>query len=889
LNDAEILRARVVFVVCLLVGSHVQAQQTSRDEPQHAVTAIRTAAPPLLDGRLSEPIWSQAPPITGFTQRDPDEGREATEPTEIRILYDDDAIYIGARMVDSNAQAIASRLSNRDEIPDADYVAIYLDPRHDHFTGAEFVVSVAGVQRDLVISNDTNEDDTWDAVWDSAVSVDELGWTAELRIPFSQLRFSSGTTMWGVNASRFIRRKAETDWFERVPKSENGLASRMAHLVGMVGVAPGRHLEIVPYVASREEMVAPDKPGNPFNDGSRLIGSTGVDLKMRVTDSMTLDATINPDFGQAEVDPAVVNLSAFETFFQEKRRFFIEGSEIFNSFGQGGSNNFFGFNTSDPEIFYSRRIGRAPEGESSGDFVDRPAATTILGAVKLTGKTTRGWSVGLIEAVTSEEQARVVTGPARTRLAVEPAANYFVGRLKRDFSRGGVGMIATSAVHALGNSELRNLLSRRSWVTGGDGYFFFDRKREWVVTGKLSRSRVTGTQAAIARAQLSAQHYFQRPDAPEISYDPQRTSLGGFAGRVNLNRNAGNVKINAALWGVSPGFEANDLGFLGSTDRAGGHVVLLLQKPTVDRFTRYRHIWFGKWWAWNFNRKLQGNGLFICGTATFLNYWSANSCGGPFWRTQNDQLTRGGPTMVNAGGRNWNGEVSTDARKPISINISGGGDWNEFSGYKNSGAISISLKPLPSLTISSGPDLTRSRDVAQYVQTEPDSTAQATYGHRYVFGTIDQTQLTLTTRVTWALTPRASLRAFVQPLLATGAYGDFKELARPATFDFLHYGGSVSTLGYDPVARAYTVDPDAGGPAQPFSFQNPDFNFKSLRLNAVFRWEFRPGSNLYVVWTSQREDLTRPGIFRAGRDLSTLFRAPSNDIVLVKMAYWMGR
>jgi len=876
--------------VGLLVSGNLQAQQSSTThEPQRSITALRTPTPPAIDGRLSEGLWSQAQAMTGFTQEDPDEGREASERTEVRVLYDDDAIYVGARLFDSNPTEVSRRLSNRDELPDADYFAIYLDPRHDHFTGAAFIVSAAGVQRDLIISNDTNRDDIWDGVWDSAVTIDETGWSAELRIPFSQLRFSAGATIWGVNASRFIRRKAETDWFERVPKNENGLASRMAHLMGMDRVNPGRHIEIVPYVASREEMIAPDKPGNPFNNGYRLIGSTGVDFKARVTDSLTLDATLNPDFGQAEVDPAVVNLSAFETFFEEKRRFFIEGSEIFSGFGRGGSNSFFGFNDSDPNVFYSRRIGRAPEGDSAGDFVDRPAATTILGALKLTGKTARGWSIGLVEAVTTQERAQVMSGGLRARVPVEPAANFFVGRVKRDLSRAGVGMMAASTVHGLGNSTLRSLLSSQSVVAGGDGYVFIDRRHEWVVTGKLSGSRVTGSPEAMDRIQLAAQHYFQRPDAREVSYNPRRPSLSGFAGRINLNRNAGNVKVNAALWTVSPGFESNDLGFLSTSDRAGGHVVLWLQKPNPDRFTRNRTAWFGKWWTWNFDRKLQGNGLYICAYATFLNYWSANSCGGPYWRTQDDRLTRGGPTVSNAGGGNWSASVSSDSRKAVSFEISNSGERSQFGAWKNDGSMSISLKPLPSLTLSTGPQLTKTRDLAQYIQTETDATAAATFGHRYVFGTIDQTQLALTTHLTWALTPRASLRVFMQPLLAAGAYGDFKELATPATYDFLHYGTSGSSLSYDPAARIYSVDPDGSGSAPSFSFGNPDFNFKSLKLNAVFRWEFRPGSNLYIVWTSQREDLSRPGVFRAGRDLSTLFRAPSNDIVLVKMAYWIGR
>jgi hypothetical protein len=475
--------AILVAGLCAAVPVHAQQTTSSSHAPHTSIAAVRTATPPTIDGRLSDESWSQANPVTRFTQRDPNEGQPATERTEIRVLYDDEAVYVGARMYDDDAKRIARRLSNRDDDPDADSITIYFDPRHDHLTGVSFVVSAAGVQRDSVISNDTNQDSSWDSVWESAVSVDDEGWSAELRIPFSQLRFTEAESQtWGFNASRFIRRKNETAWLELVPKNENGLASRMAHLTGLDGIPSRRHLEIVPYSATRGEFIAPDKPGNPFNNGSRMFASAGLDLKARVTSNMTLDATINPDFGQAEVDPAVVNLSAFETFFAEKRRFFIEGTEIFDSFGQGGANNFFGFNTSDPMVFYSRRIGRTPEGEATGDYVDSPPATTILGAVKLTGKTAGGWSVGLIEAVTGRERANVATGLSRTRVDVEPAANYFVGRLKRDFSRGGVGVLTTSAVHSLANSPLQDLLTRQAWVLGGDGYFF--RRKSPTIRGE---------------------------------------------------------------------------------------------------------------------------------------------------------------------------------------------------------------------------------------------------------------------------------------------------------------------------------------------------------------------------------------------------------------------
>lgn len=850
---------------------------------------LRVAEPPVIDGRLAEEAWSRAPLADHFRQRDPNEGQPATERTEIRVLYDDHALYVGARMYDGQPSAISTRLSSRDAWPDADNLSILLDPRHDHRTGVYFIVTAAGVQGDGVISNDTFQDGSWDAVWSSVVSHDAAGWSAELRIPFSQLRFNAGAPpIWGINVSRFIRRKNETVWLEYWPKNDNGLASRMMHLTALDGVTPRRRLEVAPYTAMRQEFVEA-KDGDPFNDGARTFGSIGVDVRASVPGGLVLDATINPDFGQAEVDPAVVNLTAYETFFQEKRRFFIEGGEIFNNFGEGGSNNFFGFNNSNPNLFYSRRIGRAPSVSAGGDFVDAPRATTILGAAKLTGKTTNGWSIGLIEAVTARERVRHVTGSVRDRTVVEPATNYFVARLQREFTRGGAGFLTTSVVRDLDTPLLKDELTGRGVVFAGDAYYFFDRKKDWVLTGEVSGSRVSGSAKAIEDLQRAPQRYYQRPDAPHLELDPGRRSLSGYTGRVFLNRNSGVWRVNAALWGVSPGFESNDLGFHSRGDRGGAHGVLLWRRQTPDRFSRSRGWWLAKAWTWNFNRDLLTDLWMGCANALLTNYWSVNGCANYSRRTLQDDLTRGGPQAEKPPGRWANVSVSTDGRKWLSFDAWLGRDWGEEGGFSNEGEVSMNVKPLPSLSISTGPSLSHSQNLTQYLRTEDDPAAVATLGKRYVFGTINQTQLTLQTRVNWILNPRTSLQVYMQPLVATGRYNDFKELAAPRTYAFLRYGSAGSLLSYDPLARSYTADPDALGPSAPFSFDNPDFNVKSLRLNAIFRWEFRPGSTLYAVWTEQRQDDSFPGEFRARRDLGRLYAAKSDDVFLLKMTYWIGR
>ena len=851
---------------------------------------MRTAQAPVIDGRLSEESWVHAVAVGNFTQRDPEEGKPATERTEIRFLYDDTALYVGVRLFDSAPRLISQRLSMRDGDIDADAVTIYLDPKHDRLTGAVFTVTAANVQHDSILHNDTWTDRNWDAVWQSQTSVDADGWTAEIRIPLSQLRFTnSATQIWGVNVERFIRRKNERSWLVMVPKDKAGLASRMLDLVGLDGLRPGRHLELLPYTAGRAEFIGTGADGNPFNDGSRGFASAGIDLKWGLTTNLTVDGTINPDFGQVEVDPAVVNLTAFETFFPEKRAFFLEGSQIFHNFGQGGANDFWGFNNADPSIFYSRRIGRAPQITASGDFVDAPTATTILGAAKLTGKTRGNWSLGFLEAVTDREQARTQgPGAVRGRTDVEPLTNYAVARVQRDIGqRAGTGFIVTTVNRRLDTAPLKAALPDQAYVFGSDGFIFLDDKRDWVLTGKIAGSHVAGSPEAIQQLQEAPQRYYQRPDAPEVSFDPTRTSLSGLTGRINLNRNSGLLKLNAAFWGVSPGFESNDLGFHTTGDRAGAHAVVIWRNVTPGRFMRSRSLTSAKFWSWNFNRELQSDGWISRMNLEMLNYSEIGATLGLFREVNDDRLTRGGPSALGPKGGFWNLDAHTDSRRWFSLSGTYNNDWNQFGSSYRRGELSVTLKPSPRLTISTAPSWSRRIAAAQYVTSSVDATATATHGGRYVFGNLDERQASLITRVAAVLTPRVSVQVYMQPLLAAGGYSHLKELARPRTFDFVEYGGPLRPLSLD--GSRYTVTPDVERGAPAFTFDDPDFNVKSLKINAVFRWELKPGSTVYAVWTRQQQDSANPGRFAFGRDARALFGARGDDVFLVKMAYWIGR
>jgi len=884
------MRSRLAFVVCALFMA--AADSSAQTGPNHAAVpvmhSVRATAPIVVDGVLNDEAWLRAPAATAFTQKDPEEGKPVSEATELRIAYDGDALYVAARMNDREPARIARQLARRDQRAEADSFTLMLDPHHDHLTGAAFAVSAAGVQSDTTIYNDSWTDDSWDAVWESAVKIDATGWSAEMRIPYSQLRFSGSAQLtFGINAMRYIQRKKEEAWLVHVPKTESGMASRMGHLDGLDGVTPRRTVELMPYVVSRAEYVEPSA-GDPFNDGARAFAGTGLDLKYRVSSSLSIDGTINPDFGQVEVDPAVVNLTAFETFFEEKRPFFIEGANIFSNFGRGGANNFWGFNRAEPMLFYSRRIGRSPQGSVSGDFVERPTSTTILGASKLTGKTRNGWSLGMLDAVTGREWAEAVTGLERTETEVEPLSNYLVGRSEKEIGRrAAFGGIVTAVNRDLRAPALRSDLPSHAYVGGADGHLFLDKKREWVLNGRIAGSRAAGSAGAIAGLQNESQRYFARPDATHVELDPDATSLSGWTGSVNLNRNAGIHQVNAALWAVSPGFDSSAAGFTFASDRAGMHAVYTWHNPNVTRYLRRRFVAVAKWYTWNFGHELQGDGVHTFGNVELKNYWTIFASVGLFRSVQDDRATRGGPSMLQGAAHNESIGIDSDSRKRISFGANLNSQHNEFGGRSRGFGVNVRFRPAAALEISAGPGFDRSHNLAQYVGTFQDQAAATTFGSRYVFSTLDQKEFSLQTRVNYVMSPKMSLQVYMQPLVSVGHYTGFKQFARPRTFDFVSLDAGGASLAYDSAARRYTAAPGDGGAN--FQFDDPDFNFKSLRLNAIFRWEWRPGSALYLVWTEQREDHRHPGQFALSRDLGGTFSAPANDVLMFKLAYWFQR
>jgi hypothetical protein len=858
------------------------------------VRAFKLPAPVAVDGLLNEAAWQRPPSMDRLTQSDPIEGGAPSESTWIWVAYDDDALYIAARLWDAHPESLVVRLSRRDEVVASDWLTLYLDPFHDHRTGYAFTITAAGVLNDGLLSNDGSEDDSWDGVWEGRVHCDRRvaetaggsGWSCEVRVPFSQLRYrASPGQAWGVNVLRRVERHREDDQLVYRPRNGSGFVSRFPHLTGLSPGRRSRVVEVIPYTTGKAEYLV-RKAGDPFNDGSRYTPGMGAELRTAVGSNLTLNATVNPDFGQVEVDPAVVNLSDVESSFSEKRPFFTEGTHIFGNFGYEGPNNNSSFGWFSPGAFYTRRIGRAPQGGVPGGFAysDVPMATHILGAAKLTGKLTPSVSFGMVNAVTSREDARLWSGGAESRAEVEPLTYYGVARGLKEFKGGfnGLGAMTTLAQRRLDGSRLANVLNEQSLMTGLDGWQFLDRRKVWVLSGWMGMSRVTGTAARMTALQRNSRHYFQRPDVSYLGVDSSAASLTGYGGRLSLNKQSGNVTWNSAFGFLSPKYEVADVGYMSYADLLNAHTVVGYQWTKPGPWFKQAHTWV----AGGESRDWGGHTVYrrtmVEGWARFPNDWSMTLDGKYSARMLNARRTRGGPLTAQPPALDLISHLDTNDGKKLfhcwnftlsHTPVTGSNYWGLTP--------RLVWKPTSALSLEVSAPLEKSIEDAQYVTTvaAPGEVPADFGGMRYVFARLDQTTVSAGIRFNVCVTPNLSLQTYVQPLISAGRYTDFKELARSRSYDFIHYGSS-----YDPTSGMVT--PVGGG--TPFALGDPSFNFKSLRGNAMLRWEYRPGSVLYFVWTQDRTDQEAIGDLDFGPSARRLFDAQANDILLVKATYHLN-
>jgi hypothetical protein len=875
------IRPLIHLSALLLLAGPVLAQGSSAaravlDAPEfRTVRALRAPSPPALDGRLDEAVWDAAPVAADFVQSRPDPGAPASQPTEVRVLYDDDALYLGARLHDVHPDSVVAQLVRRDEEGYSDWFEVGIDGHHDRRTAFVFAVNPRGVKRDLRVDGEDGMDPGWDAVWDAAVRVDSLGWIAEIRIPLSQLRFSAepGEAVWGINFARRIARRDELARWSPTPPDAAGIVSRYGELHGLDRLRPARRIEIQPYSVGRLTR-APVEPGDPFHTPTALDASLGLDLRYGLTSGLTLTATVNPDFGQVEADPSEVNLSAFESYYEEKRPFFTEGADLFGGW---------------PRLFYSRRIGRAPQGGLPGEaeFSVRPEASTILGAMKLTGRTAGGWSLGLMEAVTTREVSRYVDASGRRgAVPVEPLTYYSVARVSRDFRGGGssAGAMLTATNRRLEEGDGLDFLRSAAYTGSLDGRHRFGGG-DFQATGALLGSFLLGSPRALERVQTMAGHYFQRPDAGHLRFDSTRTSLAGHAARVALEKIGG----GHWRWGLrghaySPGFEINDLGFGSSADEVGGSFSVeyrqfrpgrLFRRWDLSSFFLAESTWGGEWTT---------AVLDVTGSAQLHNQWSAYGWIQRDFATLDTDALRGGPALVVPRQTSGYLSVRSDPRKPLSLRLGG---YASAEDGTDGGSLRLSstasLRASPRAELSLGPEVAWNRSPWQWV-----GRGEARGRGVYLSGHLQQVTTALTARLNYTFSPTVSLQLYAQPFLSAGDFTQFQRVEDPRAERFSErFRPLGSALSRDPETGRYRADLNGDGTGD-LSFGDPDFNFKQLRSNAVLRWEYRPGSTLFLVWSQGRTDATGVGEVDPRHDLGRLLAAPGTHVLLVKLTYWLG-
>lgn len=878
----------VSLVLTLWISSLAFGDGGPAPSPQ-PVQAVRTSEAMAIDGRLIEEVWRREG-TRDFVQFEPDNGIAPTERTEAWVAYDGDNLYVAAELADSEPAQIRSRLGRRDVQVESDWFFVALDPYFDRRSGFIFGINPAGSIADGILSNDFDADPAWDGVWEGRARLTKNGWTVEIRIPLDQLRFkASGDQVWGVDFRRIIKRKNERQELVRVKKDESVYVSRFARLEGLRGLKPGPLMEIVPFSVG-QVFSGPAEPGNPFQTGSRVSGDAGLDAKIGLKNNLTLDATINPDFGQIEADPAVINLTAFETYYDERRPFFIEGADVFNGFGVGGVYQNISLSWPRPSFFYSRRIGRAPQGGVlSPGFVDFPDRTAILGAAKVSGRLGEGWNLGIIQAVTSRESAEIDNGGVRSRQDVEPFAYYGIMRIQRELEKGrhALGLMATAVVRDLDDGGLAAILNKRAFSLAADGWSFLDERRDWVVSGWAGATRVEGTAEDIFRLQTSSQHYFQRPDADHVRVDPAATSLSGWAARFLLAKQQGRWQLNLAAGAISPGFDPNDAGYSESgSDLIDVHAFVSRQWNQPGKIFRRIYTIFGPYQTFDFGGTALDRGIHFYVTTQLSNYHNFGIFTVYNPSGLNKTLTRGGPLVRMPEGGYVYLDWSGDDRKSVVLEASlyartvrkTSRGWTASAGFR--------WTPAENIVFSVEPSWDETVNEVQWIAKKTDASMAATYGARYVFGRLSQKSLACEFRLNWIFTPRLSLQLYFQPFLVAGHFDRFKELAAPGTSLYDIYGEGRSTISY--ADGSFTVNPDLSGGAPAFSFADPDFNLKSLRGTFVLRWEYRPGSLIYLVWTHNRADDAHPGDFRLGRDFSDLLAVPGDNILSVKISYRWG-
>lgn len=854
--------------------------------------AVAVSAAPVVDGKLDDQAWQTSAFVSDFLQKQPVEGGAPSQRTEVAIVYDSEALYVGARMYANGPEDIQAVMTRRDDTGTAERIIVSFDTFRNRRTAYSFAVTAAGVRADWFHPDDAEfaRDPSFDPVWTAATTIGADGWIAEMRIPFTQLRFSEGDEQsWGININRYIPHRNEDIFWIPVPKDATAWSSYFGELQGLHRIRQPLRVEIVPYVVGNmtltsSALIAAD---DPFAETLGVGGRAGVDVKVGLGPSLTLDATINPDFGQVEADPAEVNLSAFESIFTERRPFFTEGRELLEGKGKA--------------YYYSRRIGAPPRGSADGDHVSRPEATAILGAAKLTGRFPSALSIGALAAVTGQAEAEIhdIATDQRERVVIEPLASYGVLRVQQEFGESASIVGASLAgVHRdiEAGEPIASELARQS-IAGGVDWNLRFAGATYELGGNAGFTHVRGEPAAILARMQSPVHYFQRPDQEHVSLDPERRSLSGLAGELWLGKRNGSWLWNVGVNAEGPGFDPNEVGQLASSDDLGVYGSLTYRDIVPGPVLYGWQVGASAGDEWNFSGARDPAYMEMFGAVVFKNYWNLSAGSVLFTPGTSDYAARGGPLT----GVGWGGGSQITLQSSYATrhrwNVSAAYEVREtgINGLWAGAGVTLRLADWASVSVT--PGYRRLSDNRQYIDTCGDDAGDActagnpdTYGARYIFATVDRRELSVQTRVQLAFTPNLSLEVYAEPFASSGRFYQFGELPAPGSRELTVYGQDAGTIE--------RVDRNVPGPCQQdcvyqvaeggdtFTFDDPDFTYLSLRSTAVLRWEIWPGSTVFAIWQQDRSDARYAPSRVTPVSLGEASITPGSQTLLVKFAYW---
>lgn len=849
-------------------------------------TRFISGDPPTIDGRLDDPAWDLVEWGGDFIQFQPYEGQAPTQETAFKILHDEKNLYIAYRCYDTEPDKIVSRMSRRDGF-EGDWVEINIDSYNDKRSAFSFTLSVSGVKGDEFVSdNGNNWDPSWNPIWYAKTSIDSLGWIGEVRIPLSQIRYANvAEPLWGIQFTRRDFRQESRSVWQFVPRNSPNWVSSFGELHGLESVKPQKQVEIQPYIVA-QATTAPKEEGNPFATGHRESFSAGVDGKLGVTSDLTLDFTVNPDFGQVEADPSALRLDGFKIFFPERRPFFIENRNLFDYRVTESIN---GGAYSQDNLFYSRRIGGAPHGRPSLDndeYADLPQNASILGAAKFSGKTRSGLGLGILEAVTAREMAEIADGEGRYEVVVEPLTNYFAGRVTQDFREGGTvlgGMLATTIRNP---EDADRTQLHHSAYTGGVDFLHWWKDRTYLFMANGIFSSVQGSPETILNTQTGFEHLFQRPDASYLKVDSTARSLSGHGGNIRLAKLNGKFIFDGGLTWRSPGLELNDLGFMRNADEVNHYAWAgyRINEP----FSIFRQIGFNYSHSarWDFG----GNNLYqsIGGGADFFlkNLWSFDT--GFFFENKdysNNDL-RGGPTLRKSRGFVHYAGIGSNRRKPVFIYLNA----THAFGFEHKAprtvryrdySINVTIQPVNAFNISVAPSFANEQRQLQYITTVAFDGQP-----RYLAGFVDQRTFYTTIRLNYNLTPNLTFQYYGQPFISKGNYRDFKYITDPKASYFYDRFQlyEPSELQFDEEEGLFSVDENGDG-ALDYTFDDPGFNFIQFRSNLVLRWEYVPGSEFFLVWSQGNTLFGDPSEELIPSLTDRLFSEQMENIFLLKVTY----